>query len=143
MTSADLLALPSDDILQQALQEAPARAEQLASLLAQEFDALKQRDLTAFEALQEQKNDVLEQLSRLAQWCSLMQPVPATWQSLQASLRQSREDHMRNLQLLQRQLDAVRGALQALQGASAPSVDLYDRSGHMASRYAAWSHHLA
>ena len=72
-----------------------------------------------------------------------MQPVPAAWQALQEGLRQSRENHLRNTQLLQRQLEAVRGALQALHGDAAPAVDLYDRSGQMARRYGAWSHHLA
>lgn len=141
--TAETIALPTDEILQQALQDAPAHADQLASLLEQEFEALKQRDLTAFEALQPQKSDILEKLSHLAQWCSQLKPVPQAWQDLQAHLLQSREHHMRNLQLMQRQLDAVRGALQALQGQSAPSVDLYDRSGHVDRRYAAWSHHLA
>ena len=141
--TAELIALPPDDVLQQALQDAPAQADLLAALLAQEFETLKQRDMAAFEALQAQKGETLEKLSLLAQWCSQLQPTPQAWQDLQANLLQSREDHMRNLQLMQRQLDAVRGALQALQGGSAPSVDLYDRSGHMARRYAAWSHHLA
>ncbi len=142
--SADAIELlPSDDILQQALQEAPQHAQRLVDLLAQEFEALKQRDLPAFEALQPSKNEVLDTLSRLARWCGQMQPVPAAWQALQDGLQQSREDHMRNIQLLQRQLDAVRGALQALHGESAPSTELYDRSGNMSRRYAAWSHHLA
>jgi len=44
---------------------------------------------------------------------------------------------------MQRQLQAVRGTLQALQGEAGPSVDLYDRSGHLSRRYGAWSHHLA
>ena len=132
--TAETIALPTDEILQQALQDAPAHADQLASLLEQEFEALKQRDLTAFEALQPQKGDILEKLSQLAQWCSQLKPVPQAWQDLQAHLLQSREHHMRNLQLMQRQLDAVRGALQALQGQSAPSVDLYDRLGQMSRR---------
>lgn len=135
--------LPSDEVLQQALQEAPARAQRLADFLEQEFEALRQRDMTAFEGLQAQKSDELDQLSQLAQWCGQMQPAPQAWQDLQASLTQSRENHLRNIQLLQRQLDAVRGALQALQGESAPATDLYDRSGHVSRRYAAWSHHLA
>ncbi len=141
--SDDLLALPPDDVLQEALQAAPSQVQRLAELLEQEFQALKQRDLAAFESLQPQKNEELENLSRLAQWCSQMQPVPAAWQGLRESLVQRREDHLRNIQLLQRQLEAVRGALQALQGESATPTDLYDRSGHLARRYGAWSHHLA
>lgn len=144
MTSAVALSSASPvDNLMLALEQAPAQAERLAQLLQEEFEALKKRNLTAFEALQESKNQVLEDLSRLAQACSAMQPAPAAWQALQDGLRLSREHHLRNTQLLQRQLEAVRGALQALQGEAAPAVDLYDRSGHVSRRYAAWSHHLA
>lgn len=135
--------LPSDEALQQALLEAPAHAQRLASCLEQEFEALKRRDLEAFEALQAPKNQELETLSTLAQWCSQVEPVPQAWQDVRESLLQSRENHLRNIQLLQRQLQAVRGALQALQGESAPAVDLYDRLGQVSRRYAAWSHHLA
>ena len=138
-----LPALPSDEVLQLALQEAPGRVQRLADFLEQEFECLKQRDLSAFEALQPPKTEELEQLSLLAQWCSQLQPVPAAWQALHESLAQSRHNHLRNIQLLQRQLQAVRGALQALQGEATPAVDLYDRSGQVSRRYAAWSHHLA
>ena len=137
------LDLPSDEQLQQALQEAPGQVERLAGCLDQEFEALKRRDLEAFEALQPIKNLELDKLNTLAQWCSQVQPAPQGWQDLREALLQSRENHLRNIQLLQRQLQAVRGALQALQGESAPAVDLYDRSGQVSRRYAAWSHHLA
>ena len=139
-----LLALPSQDMLQQSLQLAPGWAERLEQYLAQEFEALKQRDLATFETLQEPKGEVLNRLSELAQWCSQLQPAPPVWQALRDQLLQSREAHLRNIQLLQRQLEAVRGALQALQGeSSAPAVDIYDRTGQVSRRYAAWSHHLA
>jgi flagellar biosynthesis/type III secretory pathway chaperone len=137
-------ALPTDEVLVQSLQAAPGLVERLSQCLMQEFEALKERDLPAFEALQEPKGQVLEQLSALAQWCSQIQPAPAAWQALREQLLQSREAHLRNIQLLQRQLEAVRGTLQALQGeSSAPAVDLYDRSGLVSRRYSAWSHHLA
>jgi flagellar biosynthesis/type III secretory pathway chaperone len=138
-----LPALPSDDVLQQALLQAPARVQRLADFLEQEFECLKQRDMAAFEALQAPKTEELEQLSLLAQWCGQLQPAPSAWQALHEPLVQSRENHLRNIQLLQRQLQAVRGALQAMQGDAAPAVDLYDRSGQVSRRYAAWSHHLA
>jgi hypothetical protein len=41
---------------------------------------------------------------------------------------------LRNIQLLQRQLQAVKGALQALQGESTATVDLYDRLGQVSRR---------
>ena len=142
MTDA-LLALPADEVLQEALQAAPSQVQRLGELLEQEFQALQRRDLVAFESLQTEKNTELENLSRLAQWCSQMPTVPAAWQALRDALLQRREEHLRNIQLLQRQLEAVRGALQALHGDSAAPTDLYDRSGHLARRYGAWSHHLA
>jgi flagellar biosynthesis/type III secretory pathway chaperone len=49
-------------------------------------------------------------------------------------LAQCKQDHLRNIQLLQRQMQAVKGALQALQGESAVSVDLYDRLGQVSRR---------
>jgi flagellar biosynthesis/type III secretory pathway chaperone len=62
---------------------------------------------------------------------------------MQESLQQSKQDHLRNIQLLQRQLQAVKGTLQALQGDSAPSVDLYNRMGQIARRQGAWGQQLA
>ena len=141
--STEPMALPSDAVLQQALQEAPAQVARLADWLEQEFEALKQRDLAAFEALQPAKNEELEKLAVLAQWCGQIQPSPAAWQALQDQLLQSRQDHLRNIQLMQRQLEAVRATLQALQGEAGPSVDLYDRLGQVSRRHGAWGHHLA
>ena len=134
---------PSPEALQQALALAPQQSEALAECLEQEFEALKQRDLDAFEAIQPRKTTALESLGTLAEWCSRLEPAPEVWQGLRPLLLQCRENHLRNIQLLQRQLEAVRGTLQALQGESAVAVDLYDRSGQVSRRYAAWSRHLA
>lgn len=128
---------------QAALLAAPEDAQRLAQILALEFDALKTRDLAAFELLQEEKNQALERLAALAAWASTQSPAPVLWQQLQEPLLQCKQDHMRNIQLLQRQLQAVRGTLQALQGDSAPAVDLYDRMGQIARRQGAWGYHLA
>lgn len=126
-----------------ALLVAPQGVARLAEILGLEFEALKIRDLTVFESLQDEKNGLLQHLSSLAEWAAAQSPVPEAWQQLQPSLQQSKQDHLRNIQLLQRQLQAVKGALQALQGESAPSVDLYDRMGQMAKRQGAWGHQLA
>ena len=134
---------PSEQALQQALALAPQQSEALAQCLEQEFQALKQRDLDAFEAIQTAKTAVLESLSTLAEWCSRLETAPEAWQGLRPLLLQCGENHLRNNQLLQRQLQAVRGSLQALQGEAAAGVDLYDRSGQVSRRYAAWSRHLA
>lgn len=134
---------PSEQALQEALALAPQQTERLAQCLEQEFEVLKQRDLDAFEALQSGKNELLQALSTLAEWCVRLEPAPEVWQGLRPALLQCRENHLRNIQLLQRQLQAVRGTLQALQGEAGQSVDLYDRAGQVSRQYAAWSRHLA
>ena len=117
------------------LAHAPVDAARLAELLAQEFEVLKARDMAGFEALQEERIQILQRLSQVAQWAAGLDPVPAQWQNLQADLLQCKQDHLRNMQLLQRQLQAVQGALQALQGESAATVDLYDRLGQVSRRH--------
>jgi len=124
--------------MSQALERASDDLETLLRLLEQEFDTLKRRDIDAFESTQEDKNRLLVDLAALAAWARAQDPVPAAWQALQEHLEHARDLHMRNLQLMQRQLDAVRGTLQTLRGDAAPSIDLYDRMGHVA--HAAYSH---
>ena len=126
-----------------ALLAAPESASRLAEILSLEFEALKTRDLAAFEAMQAEKTLLLEGLAETAQWASSQTPVPVSWQQIQDSLQQCKQDHLRNIQLLQRQLQAVKGALQALQGESAPTVDLYNRMGQLAKRQGAWGYQLA
>lgn len=127
-----------------ALQAVPDDAARLTDILGLEFEALKTRDLAAFETIQDEKSLLLQRLASLAEWAVSQDPVPVLWQQAQDSLQQSKQDHLRNIQLLQRQLQAVKGTLQALQGeSSAPSVDLYDRMGQIARRQGAWGYQLA
>lgn len=127
---------PPNGTLAAVLAAAPQDAARLAELLAQEFEVLKSRDMAGFEALQGERIQILERLAWLAQWATEQNPVPTLWQDLQPGLLQCKQDHLRNIQLLQRQLQAVQGALQALQGESAASVDLYDRLGQVSRRRA-------
>ncbi len=131
-------------IMEAALKAVPDDAARLADILRLEFEALKTRDLAAFETIQEEKTLLLQRLATLAEWAVSQDPVPVLWQQVQDSLQQSKQDHLRNIQLLQRQLQAVKGTLQALQGESAaPSVDLYDRMGQIARRPGTWGAQLA
>ena len=136
-SGADLMAQ------QTALQLAPQDAQRLIELLESEFESLKVRDLALFERLQTEKNEILERLAQLAQWATQQTPPPAAWQDLQAPLLQCREAHFRNIQLMQRQLQAVRGALQSLQGPNTASVDLYDRLGRMSRLQGEGAYQLA
>lgn len=137
-------ASPSSVDMPQALDRAGDDLETLLRLLEQEFDTLKRRDIDAFESTQEDKNRLLVELAALAAWARAQNPVPASWQALQERLEHARDLHMRNLQLMQRQLDAVRGTLQTLRGEAAPTTDLYDRMGHVAhAAYSQSSYQLA
>ena len=124
-----------DGTLDAVLAAAPQDTARLGELLAQEFEVLKTRDMAGFEALQDERNQLLQRLAQVAQWAAGQDPVPVQWQNLQAQLQQCKQDHLRNIQLLQRQLQAVKGALQALQGESASTIDLYDRLGQVSRRH--------
>ena len=144
MSARDVSALMAQaDSARMLWDETVMDVQRLDELLATEFEALKSRDLEGFEALQPEKNAVLEKLAELAAWATAQQPVPEAWSALHDRLLASREAHLRNIQLMQRQLQAVRGTLQALQGEKAQSVDLYDRLGQMSRPRGAWAYRLA
>jgi len=144
MSGRDVSALMADPAsARQCWEETAVDVQRLDELLGTEFEVLKLRDLEGFEALQPEKNAVLEKLAALAAWATAQQPVPPAWSELHDRLLASREAHLRNIQLMQRQLQAVRGTLQALQGDKAQSVDLYDRMGQMSRPRGAWAYRLA
>lgn len=126
------------------LAHVPGLVAALQKLLETEFELLKSRDVAALEGLHSPKNELLEQLNQVASSLVGVDPKPQLWQDMQASLQACGQAHFRNMTLMQRQLDAVRGALQALQGDSAAvSVDLYDRMGQVSRRSGAWMYQLA
>lgn len=119
-------------------------AAELFNLLEQEFEHLKARDVSALEALQAPKTELLEQLSRVAQTLEGTTPKPQVWLDTQDTFYACGQAHLRNVKLMQRQLDAVKGALQALQGdAASNSMDLYDRMGQVSRRSGAWMYRTA
>jgi flagellar biosynthesis/type III secretory pathway chaperone len=110
-------------------------AEQLQQLLALEFEALKVQDLDRFEQLQIAKTDLLAELARLCPDSEVLQ-AHSDWQDLKDILVDCRDMHRRNAVLIERKLDAIRGALRSLSAGHASSpVEVYDRLGQMA-RYA-------
>jgi flagellar biosynthesis/type III secretory pathway chaperone len=107
-------------------------AQQLQQLLALEFEALKEQDLDRFENLQAAKTDLLSELARLCPDSDALQANPA-WQDLKEILVACRDMHRRNAMLIERKLDAIRGALRSLSAGHASSpVEVYDRLGKMA-----------
>lgn len=106
-------------------------AEQLHQLLVLEFEALKEQDLDRFEQLQTAKTDLLSDLARLCPDSEVLQ-AHADWQDLKDVLVECRDMHRRNAMLIERKLDAIRGALRSLSAGHASSpVEVYDRLGKM------------
>ena len=129
---------PSSE-LPAALSTAGADAQRLAELLTHEFEVLKTRDIPALYSVQDEKTLLLTHLAQAAEWAATQTPPPLAWQQLQGLLQQCKQDHLRNIQLMQRQLQAVKGSLQALQGETIQAVDLYDRLGQVSRRHSVWS----
>lgn len=112
--------------------QALALATQLADTLQLEFEALQQQNLEHFEQLQGGKTELLAQIAAICPPSEVMQAEPH-WQGLLSQMADCRDRHRRNAVLIERKLEAIRGALQSLQSAAAPSsVEVYDRLGQVA-----------
>ncbi len=107
-------------------------SDQLVQLLALEFEALKSQDLDRFESLQPGKNDLLAELAQLCPSAEDLQKLPE-WDALRERLIECRDLHRRNAVLIERKVDAIRGALHSLRaGDSGSPVEVYDRLGQVA-----------
>lgn len=115
-----------------------ARAKRLQALLEEEFAALKKQQIDSFEQLQPGKAELLASIGHItgitpdtanAAQHPLSDPA---WDAFKELMAQCRDAHRRNEILIARQLDAIRGTIAALQGASAQaSVEVYDRLGKL------------
>lgn len=104
-------------------------ARELEQILEQEFQALQDQKLDSFESLQPGKSDLLAQLARLCPPADELQNQPQ-WSDLRESLVRGRDAHRRNAVLIERKLEAIRGALSSLQiDNPTASVEIYDRLG--------------
>ena len=126
MTTAMSQALPD------AVVQAQALALSLEQMLEQEFEHLKAQNLDAFDAGQSEKNVLLQELTQLA---GITGPDSADglgpeWDSFKNTIAHCRNLHRRNEVLINRKIEAVRGALQSLQVEDpSSSVEIYDRLG--------------
>ena len=115
-----------------------ARAKRLQALLENEFAALKAQQIDNFEQLQPGKTELLASIGQITgitpdtantQQHPLSDPA---WDAFKDTMAQCRDAHRRNEILIARQLDAIRGTISALQGASGQaSVEVYDRLGKL------------
>lgn len=119
-----------DDNLSTAL----ATASSLEQLLETEFDQLKAQNLDAFEATQNSKNLLLQELTRLAgiEGPESADALGPAWDGFKEHMMHCRDLHRRNEVLIHRKIEAIRGALQSLQVEDpASSVEIYDRLGKL------------
>jgi flagellar biosynthesis/type III secretory pathway chaperone len=118
----------------QALSYADVQLDRLTDLLDEEFNALKEQNLDAFEELLEEKNHILADLSQLT---GVRQPEDADrlgpeWAPFRQRMATCRDMHRRNEILILRKLDAIRGALESLNVNDPTSpVEVYDRLGQI------------
>lgn len=104
-------------------------ARELERVLEQEFQALQQQELESFERLQPTKSDLLAELSQRCPSADELEQNPV-WSALRESLLRGRDAHRRNAILIERKLEAIRGALSSLQIENpTASVEVYDRLG--------------
>ena len=119
----------------QAVSYADVQLDRLVNLLDEEFNALKEQDLDAFEELLNEKNQILADLTQLT---GVRQPEDADrlgseWTPFRNRMMTCRDMHRRNEILILRKLDAIRGALESLNVNDPTSpVEVYDRLGQVA-----------
>jgi len=99
-----------------AVSYADVQLDRLVDLLDEEFNALKEQDLDAFEELLNEKNHILADLTQVT---GVRQPEDADllgpeWTPFRHRMVSCRDMHRRNEILILRKLDAIRGALESL-----------------------------
>lgn len=121
-------------------------AQELSSILEEEFSVLESKNLEALETIQDRKVIVLQQLD--ASWANLNtkhQEDPeksvatdnrdSLWEEAVALINACKEAHIRNDLLLKKQLEVVRNVLSALtQKTDKNYGDLYDKLGRMSKK---------
>ena len=123
---------PAIDVQASSLEQALALAKTLEDMLEREFEQLKVQDLDAFEASQNTKNELLQQLAQLAgiQGPESADALGPEWDGFKEHMAHCRDMHRRNEVLIVRKIDAIRGALQSMQVQDpTSSVEIYDRLG--------------
>jgi flagellar biosynthesis/type III secretory pathway chaperone len=123
---------PATDVQASSLEQALALAKTLEDMLEREFEQLKVQDLDAFEASQNTKNELLQQLAQLAgiQGPDSADALGPEWDGFKEHMAHCRDMHRRNEVLIGRKIDAIRGALQSMQVQDpTSSLEIYDRLG--------------
>lgn len=125
----------------QLLSQAIKNSYALKLLLEQEFEALKAQDLSTFDGLQDAKlvlltlltnDDVAAHLKSHNNSKAALTDASTEWDQVIRVLDDCKELYLRNQILINRKLESIRGALQALQSSGgANGVETYDRLAKM------------
>ena len=119
------------------LGDAVRSASRLQDLLNEEFEALKGQNLDQFEKVQKEKVEIIHTLSTFSPKKNtknndLANPDDSAWDDFMQIMASCKNLHMRNEILINRKLDATKGALHALQSQEpTSSVEVYDRLGKL------------
>ena len=116
----------------------------LDSLLTDEYEALKSQKIEAFEALQQEKMSLLQTLASSGIIEDPEQPTDPekleavvespVWGDITEILQRCKQSHQRNELLISKQLDAIKGALSALQNQDPTgTLELYTKLGRVKS----------
>ncbi len=116
-----------------------AQLETLEKILEQEFSALKQQDMDAFDRLQPRKTAIMEMLgadgiidSIQTKTSEESHPPQEEVSSIKVLVDRCHELHRRNEILINRKLEAVKGALASLRaGATTDEVEVYTKAGSL------------
>tara|TARA_X000001036_G_scaffold405657_1_gene413788 strand:+ start:326 stop:757 length:432 start_codon:yes stop_codon:yes gene_type:complete len=123
-------------------QQISIQLEALEKILEQEFSALKNQDMDAFDKLQPRKTTIMEMLGA----DGVIESINASKASEESNktsedqissikilIDRCHELHRRNEILINRKLEAVKGALASLrEGAATDEVEVYTKAGGLA-----------
>ncbi len=124
----------SEALSPELLTKVMTQVDTLESVLEQEFEALKNQDLAHLDRLLNAKNEILTDISRMTGVSdpSHASKLDGSWDGFRSRMDYCRNLHRRNEMLVNRKLDAIRGALKSLHLTDpTSSVEVYDRLGKL------------
>jgi len=120
--------------IEASLNKAMQKLAALEALLEEEFESLKAQNLSNFDSINENKNNLLKELMALTgiHKPEDAQKLDSRWNEFKDKMRLCRNLHRRSEILVTRKLDAINGALESMRvGTGQNSVETYDRLGRV------------
>ena len=120
--------------IEASLNKAMQKLAALEALLEEEFESLKAQNLSNFDSIKENKNNLLKELIAITgiHKPEDAQKLDSRWNEFKDKMRLCRNLHRRSEILVTRKLDAINGALESMRvGTGQNSVETYDRLGRV------------